>query len=134
EGLVRIDERGRVTPGIASSWSAPDPLTWELRIRPGVRFHDAAELTLDDVVFSLERPLTIKGSPGGFATYVKPIVSKRIVDRPTLRPQTSAPYGPLLQDLAQVLLVSKKAAANANIEDFDSGKAAIGTGPFKLVK
>jgi peptide/nickel transport system substrate-binding protein len=134
DGLVRIDARGRVIPGIAVSWSTPDPLTWEIKLRSGVKFHDGSELTPEDVVFSLERPLTIKGSPGGFATYVKPIVSKQIVDRHTLRLKTSAPYGPLLQDLAQVLLVSKKAAANANSEDFDSGKAAIGTGPFKLVK
>ncbi|HEX2828314.1 MAG TPA: ABC transporter substrate-binding protein [Burkholderiales bacterium] len=134
EGLVRIDEKGRVTPGVAQSWSTPDPLTWEFKLRPGVKFHDGSELTADDVVFSLERPLTIKGSPGGFAAYVKPIIAKQVVDKHTLRLKTAAPYGPLLQDLAQVLLVSRKAATNASSEDFDSGKAAIGTGPFKLVK
>ena len=35
EGLVRIDERGRVTPGIAVSWTTPDPLTWELKLQAG---------------------------------------------------------------------------------------------------
>ena len=134
DGLVRIDERGRVTPGIATSWTTPDPLTWELKIRPDVRFHDGSEMTLDDIVFSLERPLGIKGSPGGYATYVRPIVSKQIVDKHTLRLKTATPYGPLLQDLALVLIVSRKAASGADGPDFDSGKAAIGTGPYKLVK
>jgi peptide/nickel transport system substrate-binding protein len=134
DGLVRIDERGRVAPGIAASWSTPDPLTWEIKLRPGVKFHDGSELTAEDVVFSYERALTIKGSPGGFASYVRPITAKQIVDKHTLRLKTAAPYGPLLQDLAHVLLVSKRAASKANAEDFDSGKAAIGTGPFKLVK
>lgn len=134
EGLVKIDERARVIPGLAASWSTPDSLTWELKLRPGVKFHDGSDLTLEDVVFSLERPLTIKGSPGGFAAYVRPIVSKQIVDKQTLRLKTSAPYGPLLQDLAHVMIVSKRVAANARGEDFDSGKAVIGTGPFKLVK
>jgi peptide/nickel transport system substrate-binding protein len=134
DGLVRVDERGRVVPGIATSWSTPDPLTWEIKLRPGVRFHDGSELTAEDVVFSLERPLAIKGSPGGFAAYVRPIASKEIVDRHTLRLKTVAPYGPLLQDLALVLIVSKRVASAATSEDFDSGKAAIGTGPFKLVK
>jgi len=134
EGLIRIDERGRVTPGIAASWSTPDPLTWEIKLRPGVKFHDGADLTVEDIVYSLERPLAIKGSPGGFATYVRPIVAKQIVDRHTLRLKTATPYGPLLQDLAHVLIVSKRAAANASAEDFDNGKAAIGTGPFKFVK
>jgi peptide/nickel transport system substrate-binding protein len=134
DGLIRIDERGRVTPGVAASWTTPDPLTWEIKLRPGVKFHDGSELTAEDVVFSLERPLTIKGSPGGFQSYVRPITAKQIVDKHTVRLKTAAPYGPLLQDLAHVLLVSKKAAANAASEDFDSGKAAVGTGPFKLVK
>ncbi|MGZ5233633.1 MAG: ABC transporter substrate-binding protein, partial [Burkholderiales bacterium] len=134
DGLVRIDERGRVIPGLAASWSTPDPLTWEVKLRPGVRFHDGAELTAEDVAYSLERPIAIKGSPGGFATYVKPITAKQIVDRHTIRLKTAAPYGPLMQDLAHVLIVSKRAAAQANSEDFDSGKAAIGTGPYKLVK
>ena len=134
EGLVRIDERGRVMPGLAASWSTPDPLTWEIRLRPGVKFHDGSDLTVEDVVYSLERPLTIKGSPGGYATYVRPVTAKQIVDRHTLRFKTAAPYGPLLQDLALVLIVSKRAASSASGEDFDSGKAAVGTGPFKLVK
>ena len=62
-------------------------------------------------MFSLERPLAIKGSPGGFASYVRPITAKQIVDKHTLRLKTAAPYGPLLQDLALVLIVSKSAAA-----------------------
>lgn len=134
DALVRVDERGRIVPGIAESWKTPDPLTWEFKLRPGVKFHDGSELTPEDIVYSLERPLTIKGSPGGFATYVQPISAKQIVDRHTLRLKTSAPYGPLLQDLAHVLIVSKRAAAQATAEDFDSGKAAIGTGPFKFVR
>jgi peptide/nickel transport system substrate-binding protein len=134
DGLVRVDERTRVVPGIAASWTTPDPLTWEIKLRPNVKFHDGSDLTAEDVVFSLERPLTIKGSPGGFATYVRPIVSKQIVDRHTLRLKTAVPYGPLLHDLAHILIVSKRAASSASGEDFDSGKAAIGTGPFKLVK
>jgi peptide/nickel transport system substrate-binding protein len=134
EGLVRVDERARIVPGIAQSWSTPDPLTWEIKLRPGVRFHDGSELTAEDIVFSLERPLTIKGSPGGFAAYVRMITEKQVVDKHTLRLKTSKPYGPLLEDLAHVLIVSRRAARNATGEDFDSGKAAVGTGPFRLEK
>jgi peptide/nickel transport system substrate-binding protein len=133
ESLVQVDEHGRPGPGLAT-WRTPDPLTWEFTLRRGVRFHDGTELTAEDVVFSLERPYTITGSPGGFVTYVRPIVAKEIVDRYTVRLKTAAPYGALAQDLAQVLIVSKKAAAGASGADFDSGKAAIGTGPFRLVR
>jgi peptide/nickel transport system substrate-binding protein len=134
DGLVNVDERGRIVPGIAESWSTPDPLTWIVKLRRDAVFHDGSPLTAEDVVFSLERPLAIVGSPGGFATYVRRIVGKEILDTHTLRLKTATPYGPLLQDLADVLIVSKKAAAHARGEDFDSGKAAIGTGPYRLAR
>lgn len=133
DALVSTDERTRPVPGIAT-WRNPDPLTWEFTLRKGVKFHDGSELTTEDVVFSLERPLGITGSPGGFAAYVRSIVAKEIVDRYTVRLKTAAPYGALLQDLAEVMIVSKKAAAKATSEDFDRGKAAVGTGPYKLVR
>jgi peptide/nickel transport system substrate-binding protein len=133
ESLLHVDARGRAIPVLAT-WRNPDPLTWEFTLRKGVKFHDGSELTTEDVAFSLERPLTIKGSPGGFATYVKPIVAREIVDRHTIRLKTAAPYGAIPQELAEVMIVSKKAAQNATGADFDSGKAAIGTGPYKLVR
>jgi peptide/nickel transport system substrate-binding protein len=133
DSLVQTDERSRPVPGIAT-WRTPDPLTWEFTLRKGVKFHDGSELTTEDVVFSLERPLAITGSPGGFQTYVRPIVAKEVVDRYTVRLKTAAPQGALLQDLADVLIVSKRAATGATGEDFDRGKAAIGTGPFKLAR
>ena len=131
--LVNVDEHGRPIPGLAT-WTTPNPVTWEFKLRRGVKFHDGSELTTEDVLFSLERPLNIKGSPGGYATYVRPIVAKEIVDRYTIRLKTAAPYGGVAQDLSEVQIVSKHAAQGATGEDFDSGKAAIGTGPYKLVR
>jgi len=133
EPLLHVDEKMRPVPVLAT-WRNPDPLTWEFTLRKGVRFHDGSELTTEDVAYSLERPLKITGSPGGFAAYVKPIVAKEIVDRYTIRLRTAAPYGAIPQDLAEVLIVSKKAAQGAASADFDSGKAAVGTGPYKLVR
>src|SRR5512134_3753936 len=131
--LVRTDEKSRPVPGIAT-WRTPNPLTWEFTLRKGVKFHDGSELTTEDIVFSLERPFTITGSPGGFQTYVRPIVAKDIVDRYTVRLKTAVPYGALLQDLAEVMMVSKKSAAKATSGDFDKGRAAIGTGPYRFVR
>src|SRR5258706_10868680 len=133
EPLLHVDERGRSIPVLAT-WRNPDPLTWEFTLRKGVKFHDGSELTTEDVAFSLERPLTITGSPGGFATYVKPIVAKEIVDRYTIRLKTATPHGAVPQDLAEVMIVSKKTAQGAASADFDNGKAAIGTGPYKLTR
>lgn len=134
DALTRVDEKARIIPGLATSWRAVDPLTWEFKLRKDVKFHDGSEMTADDVAYSLVRPLVIAGSPGGFAVYVRRIVSKQIVDPYTIRLKTATPYGAMPQDLNAIMIVSKKAAFNATPADFDSGKAMIGTGPYKFVR
>ncbi|MGH8619450.1 MAG: ABC transporter substrate-binding protein [Burkholderiales bacterium] len=134
EPLVTADAQSRTVPALAQSWRAVDATTWEFKLRPGVKFQDGSAFTADDVAFSLARPLNIKGSPGGFAPYVRTIASVQVVDPLTVRIRTTRPYGPLLQELNSVAIVSRKAAANATPEHFDSGAAAIGTGPFRLVR
>ena len=132
DALTHVDEKARIIPGLAVSWRTLDPTTWEFKLRSGVKFHDGSELTAEDVVFSLDRPPTIKG--GGFGSYVAMIQSKTIVDKLTVRIVTRAPYGALAEELNSVMIVSKKHATGAASEDFDSGKATIGTGPYKFVR
>lgn len=134
EPLVGSDRDGRLVPELAVSWRNIDPLTWEFKLRPGVKFQDGAELTPEDVLFSLERPLSLSGSPGPFTQFVKMIAGKQIVDRTTIRIKTSAPYVLLPEDLNSICIVEKKVAEHATPADFDSGRAAIGTGPYRLVR
>jgi len=133
EPLTQTDPNGRLVPGLAESWRNVDPLTWEVRLRGGVKFSDGSEMTADDVLYSLDRPMRITGSPGSFAQFVRPITAMQIIDRHTLRLHTATPYVLLPYDLNSVFIVSKKAATGATQADFDSGKAAIGTGPYRLV-
>ena len=134
DALVHVDADTRLVPGLALSWRAVDPLTWEFKLRRGVKFHDGSDFTAADVIFSLERPATLAASPGPFTGFVKPIVAKKVIDPWTLQLKTAAPYAMLPHDLDSIFIVSKKSAAGASSEDFNSGKAAIGTGPYKLVR
>jgi len=134
DALVHVDANARLAPGLAVSWRAVDPITWEFKLRKGVKFHDGSDFTAEDVIFSLERAATLAASPGPFASFVKPIVAKQIVDPWTIRFKTAAPYAMLPYDLNSIFIVSKKAAAGAATGDFNSGKAAIGTGPYKLLR
>jgi peptide/nickel transport system substrate-binding protein len=132
DALVHVDANGQLVPGLATSWRAIDPTTWEFKLRRGVKFHDGSELTAEDVVFSLDRPATLVNSPGPFTSYTKQIVGKQIVDPYTVRLKTAAPYGAMPLDMNSIFIVSKKAAQNASTEDFNTGKALVGTGPFKF--
>ncbi|PKO56982.1 MAG: ABC transporter substrate-binding protein, partial [Betaproteobacteria bacterium HGW-Betaproteobacteria-21] len=133
DSLVDVDPSGKLIPGLAESWRAVDATTWEFKLRRGVKFHDGSELSAEDVLFSLERPGLITNSPGSYTSYTKPIVASEAVDRHTVRLKTASAYGPLALDLTSIFIVSKKAAQGATTEQFNSGAAAVGTGPFRLV-
>jgi peptide/nickel transport system substrate-binding protein len=130
DSLVHVDANGKYVPGLATNWRAIDPTTWEIQLRKGVKFHDGADFTAEDVQFSLERPAKVLNSPGPFTSYTKSITGIQVVDAHTLRLKTAEPYGPLPGDLASIFIVSKRAAASAATDDFNSGKAMVGTGPY----
>jgi peptide/nickel transport system substrate-binding protein len=132
DALTHVDENARLIPGLAESWRALDATTWEFRLRRGVRFHDGTEFTAEDVVFSIERTFQVHN--GQFRTFTQRIVAKQIVDTHTVRLRTATPYAMVPYDLNSVFIVSRKTAGGARSEDFDSGKAMNGTGPFRFVR
>jgi peptide/nickel transport system substrate-binding protein len=134
EKLITLDPDSRLIPGLAESWRAVDPTTWEFRLRRGVRFHDGSDFTAEDVAFSIERVGKIPNSPGPFTTYTKAIKEVQIVDPHTIRFVTAFPHPQLQNDINTIYIVSKKTAGGAATADFNSGKAMNGTGPFKFVR
>ncbi len=133
ETLVTKDPRSRLKPALAVSWKAVDDLTWEFKLRKGVKFHDGSDFTAADVVFSIERTAQLPNSPSPFTLYTNQITEKIIVDPLTVRLKTATPYPLMPNDMGTVFIVSSKAAKGATTADFDSGKATIGTGPFRFV-
>ncbi|HSF22206.1 MAG TPA: ABC transporter substrate-binding protein, partial [Burkholderiales bacterium] len=134
ETLVAKDAGGRFKPALAESWRAVDDTTWEFKLRKGVRFHDGSIFTAADVVFSIDRVPNVPNSPSPFTTYTKQVTEKIVVDPWTLRLKSAGPYPQMPIDISTVLIVSSKAAAGATTDDFNTGKATVGTGPFKFVR
>ena len=134
ETLVTKDPKSQLKPALAVSWRAVDDLTWEFKLRKGVKFHDGSDFTAADVVFSIERTAQVPNSPSPFTLYTNQITEKIIVDPLTVRLKTATPYPLMPNDMGTVFIVSSKVAKGATTADFDSGKATIGTGPFKFVR
>src|ERR1700720_2976331 len=53
--LTRWDTGLKLVPGLATSWKSVNDTTWEFALRPGVKFHDGAPLTAEDVKATIER-------------------------------------------------------------------------------
>ena len=55
QGLLTFDENNELVPLLASSWEAVDDTTYVYQIRDDVTFSDGSQMTMDDVMFSIER-------------------------------------------------------------------------------
>jgi peptide/nickel transport system substrate-binding protein len=75
----------------------------------------------------------VPNSPSNFAAYTKPVTSTEIVDPHTIRLHTKGVFPLLPVYLAQFFIINRKTDEGMATEDFNSGKAAIGTGPFRFV-
>ncbi len=72
DSLVYPDMDNNPTPSLADSWEASeDGLTWTFKLKQGVKFHDGSDLKASDVVFSMNRLLTMgEGFAYLFSGYV----------------------------------------------------------------
>lgn len=124
----------KLSPSLATSWKNIDPTTWEFTLREGVKWSDGQPFVAEDVVFSIDRLRNkVPGAVAPFTSYVRTIESIEIKDPQTLIFKTNVPNPDLPLNLASVHIVSKHATEGATSEDFNSGKAHIGTGPYTLV-
>ena len=130
--LFDIDEKLDIVPQLASAyeWSA-DSKALTIRLRSGVTFHDGEKLDAAAVKYSLERHKTMAGS--NRRGELAPLASVDVVDPSTVRLNLSAPFSPLLAQLADRagMIVSPKAAQAAG-DKF--GAKPVCAGPFQFVE
>lgn len=134
EHLISRNVDLQIKPSLAVSWRVVDPTTWELKLRPNVRFHDGTPFTANDVVYSVKRASSVPNSPAPFSGAVANIASMDVTDPLTLRIHTKAPAPGFLEQIGMLFIVSKHAAEGHQSNEYVSPAVASGTGPYKLVR
>ncbi|WP_315323536.1 ABC transporter substrate-binding protein [Fusobacterium pseudoperiodonticum] len=121
--LVYIDNEGNIVPELAQEITKVSPKETLIKIKNDIKFSNGETLTIDDVLFSLERA---KASPKMSQDFYM-IESFEKVDDRTLKINTLYDAGNLLHKLASggVAIVNKKA-----FEENENN--IVGTGMFKL--
>jgi peptide/nickel transport system substrate-binding protein len=133
EPLIRQDEAQRLGPGLATAWRATDPRTWEFTLREGARFHDGTPLTAEDVAFTLGRAGNVPGSLSSFGIYLAQVSGVEMVDARTIRIRTHTVFPLMPVYMSTFGIVSRRHGERATTEDYNAGRAAIGTGPYRFV-
>jgi peptide/nickel transport system substrate-binding protein len=137
EPLLKFCENDqKLCPNLAESWTvSPDGKTYTLKIRQGVKFHDGSTMTVDDVVFSLDRIRDTK--LGSYVGWMLAKVSDvKAPDASTVVITLSEPDALFEYALASTAahVVSKK-FVEANGDKYGKPEVgSIGTGPFKFVE
>ena len=91
ESLIRFDAKLKIVPALAVSWRLIDPLTWDIKLRQRVKFHDGSDFTAADVAFSLQRARNVPNSPGPLSSFVRAVKETEILDPHTIRIHTLTP-------------------------------------------
>jgi peptide/nickel transport system substrate-binding protein len=122
--LLSLDHELRVTGGLAEAWEQPDPVTYLVRLRQGVRFHDGHELTAEDVVHtfgSFIDPAFISPRKGAYRVLDR----VEAVDPYTVRFRLKEPFGSFP---IQLVMPVVPRGAGPELRD-----RPIGTGPYRFV-
>ena len=128
--LVRMDAHFTPQPCIAESWEISDnQMEYTFKIRNDVKFHNGDLLTVDDVVFSIDRGINSPKASPSFS-HVKSVEK---VDDSHVKIILNAPYSQILACLALPFgpIMSKSYVETVGDEQF--AREPMGTGPYKFV-
>ncbi len=134
--LVFCEDDAKLCPNLATEWTvSPDGLTYTLKIRQGVKFHDGTPMTVEDVVYSMDRVRdpALGSYVGWMLANVADITAP---DAETVVITLSEPDALFEYALASTAAhVVNKAFVEANGDKYGTpAVGSIGTGPFKFVE
>lgn len=143
-----VDGVATIVPSLAKSWDiSEDGLVYTFHLRDDVKFHNGADFTADDVVYTIERMMDpdtealntdffsmIKGAGAMLEEGAEHVEGAVALDDYTLQITLEVPFAPFLANMA---------TPSCSIYDRDSTEAAgdqfgidpavtVGTGPFKM--
>jgi len=132
DAVVRPLPGERMGPALAESWSeSPDGLTYEFKLRPGLKFHNGDPCTAEDVIFSFTR---YKGV--GAAELKSKVKNVEAVDARTVRFHLHQPWPDFMTfygttATAAGIVMPKKYLEQVGEDGFK--QHPIGMGPYKFV-
>jgi peptide/nickel transport system substrate-binding protein len=114
----------KIGPGLADYWEQKDSLTWVFYLRDGVVFHNGKTCGINDVIYSLYRPMNL---PESEFTVLQDVLDTIVTeDKNKIIIKTIIPRTFVLYDVALIGIIP---------EGLDPGSEdPVGTGPYRLTE
>lgn len=125
-GLLKKGAGGDYLPDLAASFGSPDGITWTIRLRPGVKFHDGRLLTSRDVAFTY-RSLVAPGFVGGKKQTMALVGRIETPDPLTVVFRLTEPYASFTAQLLLGIVPDGTTAAEGDARP-------VGTGSYRLAE
>lgn len=133
ESLLRYDHELNPMPSLAKSWEvSEDGLTYTFHLQEGVKWHDGAPFSAEDVVFSADTFL--RETHPRFRVSLQHVDSITAPDANTVVFKLKQPFGPFLGifESGTMPIVPKHIYEGTDFKTNPANNTPIGTGPFKF--
>lgn len=135
EGLVTLDKENKLAPLLATEWKQIDPVTLEMTLRKGVKFHDGTDFNAEAVKINFDRLLDPEAKRNR-RTILSAIKEVKVVAPDKIHIITAQPSPSLLLHLthsAGFIMSPLAIAADAKGEKA-LAQNPVGTGPFTFTE
>ena len=130
-GLVKYDKDVNVVGDLAESWDiSKDGLVITFHLRKGVKWHDGAPFTADDVLYTYKVTIDPK-TPTAYAEDFLRVKKVEVIDRYTFRVTYAKPYAPALTSWGAAIL-PRHLLEGRDITKSPLKRYPIGTGPYRF--
>lgn len=131
ETPIKLGPNNEHEPLLATEWSVSDDgLTYTLKLRDDVYFHNGDKMTAEDVEFTLDGAGHTSAGAAQLANYD----DCEVIDENTVAIHLTAPYGPFLNALAGRFALIMDKSYYEEVGEDGYNENPIGTGPYKFVE
>jgi peptide/nickel transport system substrate-binding protein len=140
ETLLDRSVDGALQPRLATEWNVKedDPTVWVFKLREGVKFHNGADFTAEDVVFSFDRA---RSEGSNLKQLHAEVAEVRAIDDYTVEIQMIGPSPLYPNNITNTFVMDKDWSEEHDlqeVQDFGAGETNYavlntnGTGPYTL--